>query len=48
MDRMLHRVQLFLRIEKSARNGIVHQGVAMFFEVGDLRAFERCDRDCFS
>ena len=41
LNEMLHLVQLFLRIEKSTRNGILHQGVAMFFEVGDFSACER-------
>jgi hypothetical protein len=41
LNEMLHLVQLFLRIEKSTRNGILHQVVAMFFEVGNFSAFER-------
>jgi len=41
LNEMLHLVQLFLRLEKSTSNGILHQGVAMFFEVGDFSAFER-------
>lgn len=41
LDRMLNLMQLLLRVQKSPRNGIVQQGVAVFFKVGNFNAVER-------
>ncbi len=38
MDRLLHLMQLLLRIQKPARNWIGHQRVSVLFEIGNLFA----------
>ena len=41
LDGILHRVQFLLRINKTPRDGIFQQHLAMLLEIGNLRAFKR-------
>ncbi len=36
LDRLLEVMELFLGIQKATRDGILHQGIAMLFELGNF------------
>src|SRR5277367_1656180 len=41
LNRILHLVQLFLRVKKAARDGIFQKRVAMLFKISDFLTFQR-------